>query len=327
MIRVHTLIVTCLLAMNSIAAAQGPVEAVPQATAATREQREAAEEVIREYFPDLDKDVLAGWVDVYADLSSQELAQLMQQKSMLPLTEGASTFLSGYTAELQLPGGVKSQQDFFSVAKTILRNNILHAETPGYRRRMVKTMVAVPSAGADPTVIELAKPVFDFTPAGRFVTQNPLHVSLADKRGFGTMFRLEPGCVLTRCGRFERLEDGRLGLKVGQQSLVLYGDIKIPAHVSNAYIDTSGLVSSVTSPSSGEKTSRVKYGQIQVAAIYNVSLLQSTNGVFFKVPVEEIDRAVKMISKVSLVSRSLEQSNVDVAKEMDRLERIKFLDR
>lgn len=318
MFRTTNLVALCCLAVSSIAAAQDTV-------VVSQKQREAVEQAVRRHFPDLDDDVLAGWVDAYADLSPQELEQLLLQKSLVPTADGAASFLSEYTVELP-SAGTASQQSYFKAARTILRHNILHAETPGYRRRTVNTMVTEPSAGGDSASIALTTPSFDFTPANRTVSQSPLHVALADKYSYGTMFRLEPGCILTRFGRFERLEDGRLGLKVGTQSLALYGDITIPADGANVYIDTTGLVTSVVGGDNGEKSTRLEYGRIPVAAVYDMSVLQSNNGVFFKVPVEEIGRSVTMASKISLTIRALENSNVDVEKERSRLKRIELLD-
>ncbi len=326
MVRVANLIAMSFVFLNSIAAAQELTTTDSQIAEVTQQQRQAAEQTIRKYFPELDDDVLAGWVDAYADLPAQELKQLLLQKSLLPSAGTASTFLSDYTAELPSLS-TASQQKYFVAAKTILRNNILHAETLGYRRRKLVTMVTELSAAGDAAAIAITTPDFDFTPAKRSVSPNPLHVALADKVGFGRMFRLEPGGILTRCGRFERLTDGRLGLKIGEQSLALYGDIKIPADVPKIDIDTAGLVTSVTSPAKGKQRTRVEYGQIQVAAIHQMSVLHSHNGVFFQVRPEDMERFVTMTSQVSLISRSLETSNVDVDQEINRLKRIERLER
>jgi flagellar basal body rod protein FlgG len=325
MIRFFLLLVVSICALGSPVVAQEVVEATASAKV-DQAQRTAVEKLILRHFPDLDKDVLAGWADSYAELPLADLQQLLAQKAMLPRFDAVGTFLDGHAAELDAPD-VASQKLYLSAIRTILRHNILHAETPGHRRQLVTTMVPELSAGIDGSNIQLAPAAFDFTAAAATPSGHRLHVALSDRSADRTMFRLEPGCILTRCGRFQRLADGRIGIKLGTQSLALYGDITIPEGITDAYIDTTGLVSHVTTPANKEKRVRVEFGQIQVAVIDDVTLLQSHNGVFFELPLDKIDEQVHMTTKMSLASRALEQSNVKVEQEIDRMKRVDFLSR
>ena len=152
-----------------------------------------------------------------------------------------------------------------------------------------------------------------------------MHVAVALKHDRHAMFRLEPGCVLTRCGAFQRLADGRLGLHIGGDAFSVSGDIIIPKNATGLRISKTGEVTHQVASGKGGESSRKSLGHIQMAVVDDLSRLQSSNGVFFTLRDESQTDRLKMTMSVELKSESLELSNVDPDKEMDALHRFEML--
>lgn len=315
--------------LNVVFAAFSPTEtSLDGAVAApsdAEDRRKVVKDFIRARFPDLDNDVLAGWVDSYIDVPLKELGGVLEQRSNLPQLN-----FSGLDALAEFPTDAEEQAHgqarLLDEMRSIVRTNILHIPTPGYRRRILRTQLKGLDSAVDASAVQLTPGLFDFSAGLPFSSDRPLHVAITNNRQHHVMFRLEPGCVLTRCGAFERLEDGRIGLTVGKQSLALYGAIRVPEDAVNLKISDSGLVTHRGDSAGSEATSSdVKLGQIKVAVVDDMSLLQSNNGVFFSLDSEMIDRHVRMSSKVSLRIGSLERANVVLEKEIGKLKQVDLL--
>lgn len=306
------------IVLTAFAQATAEVDGEPNESPSAPERRMAVEDMIRSRFPKLDSDELAGWVDSYVDIPLGELRELLDQKAMLSPTSPSRSAVFAEVAEL-LDSHANSQSDFYTQAKKIVKSNLLHVTTPGYRRQRILTQLRGIDAKVDVSSIQLMAPSFDYSPAALVQSESPLHVAMVLNRDRHAMFRLEPGCVLTRCGAFERLDDGRLGLKIGERSLALFGDIKIPEDALDVRIDRTGRI---THRTDGNKNARELLGQIQAAIIDDLSLLRSSNGVFFSLAPELIDRHVRMSPKIEFDSPALELSNVDPVEEAETLARI-----
>ena len=310
--------------MTAFAELDTDVDGAPVSETHSAEHRTAVEAAIVNRFPGLSNDVVAGWVDGYADLSLDELGLLLEQKQRLPeFVPGGRCFSNLPTASEPPP--VIAQNGIFETARMTVRNNLLHLDTPGHRRQQLLTTLDGLDARVEPSSIRLSAPSFDFS-SGRTITSgSPLHLAIIDNPQ--AMFRLEPGCVLTRRGNFERLEDGRLGLRYGSETLALYGDIQIPSAARQLRIETNGLVTCRSDAADNEARRRTEIGRIQVAVIEDMSLLQSHNGVFFTLPAEEMEHQVIMTAAVPLKLNAVELSNTKSDAELKALERLEKLQR
>ena len=139
------------------------------------------------------------------------------------------------------------------------------------------------------------------------------------------MFRLEPGCVLTRCGTFKRLDDGRLGMQVGDKSLALFGDIKIPENALGLYVRETCELTYRVGAESDSNPLRKPVGKIQVAVVDDLSQLRSSNGVFFTLPSDLQEACVTMTTNIGLKSGKIELSNVDPDEALKVLARLEKL--
>ncbi|MEQ9407828.1 MAG: hypothetical protein RIK87_08870 [Fuerstiella sp.] len=259
---------------------------------------------IRRYFPDLDPATLQGWVETYRGMSVRDLEDLLREKQLMPSILPAGRYLSESTTDVDVLFS-EHQATAVSVLKTATRrvqDNLLHLTTAGYRRLIVRT--ALTSAGPQVSVsdITLASARRDFTPGQVIISDNPLHLAIDGHSEL--MFRLEPGCLLTRCGEFERMGDGRLGLRTDAGEYFLSGDIEVPADIRRVTVTAAG---EVQIPGANERPETV--GRIQLAVVPDHSLLETSNGVFFRIPQEQQAR-LKMVGTEALVSGALEHANV-----------------
>ncbi|GAB5443798.1 MAG: hypothetical protein Fues2KO_41470 [Fuerstiella sp.] len=278
---------------------------------------EKVREVIREVFPDLPEPVLAGWVDTYRDLSLQELRQLLQQRKelggLIP------------TDRIQLPefNPKRSQaasSDSLSSLERLAVQNLQNQLTDGYRCRKLKTVLASP----DPTEVsepQATEAEWDLTPGRSYSTGRLYDLTLpAEGR---LMFRLEPGPVFTRFGRFERLADGSLGIQLDSgRSLRLHGSFRIPEETVEVTIADGELTIERRDDAASPKQT------FHVAEVVRPSRLKSKNGVYFHID-GDVDQSVRMVP-ATITSRALEQSNVDVAEQellLKNLESIRYFSR
>lgn len=290
----------------------------------SKEQRTATRNLIQKRFPDLDKDELAGWVDAYVDMPLNELDVLLEQKRLLPRISPAGSGLFAEIDDLLAPS-TSNQTSFFAKAQSIARNNLIHLTTPGHRREKIQTQLDNIHADGDAASTRIVSSVFDFTPGSTVPSDNPMHVAVALKDDRRAMFRLEPGCVLTRCGAFQRLADGKLGLRIGDDAFSASGNIIIPENALELRISKTGEVTHQVASGKDGEAFRKQIGRIQMAVVDDLSRLRSSNGVFFTLPEELRKEHLKMTTKVALRPKSLELSNVDLVKETTALHRFEML--
>lgn len=285
----------------------------PGATDGTADD-DKVREIIREVFPDLPEPVLDGWVDAYRDLPSQELRQLLLQRKEL----GGLVV----TDRMQLPDFHPEQSrnsvtDSLSSLKHLAVQNLQNQLTDGYRCRRLRTVLATP----DPTAVsppQTSGIEWDWTPGRSYSTERLYDLALPlDGR---LMFRLEPGPVFTRYGRFERLADGSLGIQLDSgRSLRLHGSFRIPEETVELMIADGELTIERQDDAASPKQT------FHVAEVVRPGSLKSKNGVYFHID-GDVDQSVRMVP-ATIRSRALEQSNVDVAEQellLKNLESIRF---
>lgn len=270
--------------------------------------------LIRQVFPDLPEAMLDGWVESYRDLPPEELKQLLQQRRALQdLLPSGALMSPAFSPELPSEPEHTVLRSLRSTAARNLRN----ALTDGYRRRLLRTQpVDVNSAAVQLQVVESG--VWDLRPAPRYPTDRLFDLALPQEHRL--MFRLEPGPVFTRYGRFERLPDGSLGLKTSSgRTLRLAGGVRIPRDTVELTVHSGELS---IERESGQASPKQPFS---VAEIIQPRLLQSENGVYFTLP-DESSAAVRMVP-ATVISRWLEKSNVDVEQESKLLQQLEQISR
>jgi flagellar basal body rod protein FlgG len=241
----------------------GPSPAGPEATTAAIIHR----------FPDLPPKVLAGWVDAYQDMPVAELERLLDHKRLLPDMMPASSFFSEQTESTVPDIGSVDNRNAIDCAIRHLQHNLRHATTPGFRRTVVSTTTPAVSAGSGANAVHL-RTDFDLTPGPLQKSGSPLHLAIVDQPQL--WFRLQPDHLLTRCGQFVRLDDGRLGISDEKTLFPLYGDVKIPSVYRELSVNSDGAVTYLNEQ--GEQKSA---GRLQLAEITDPTSLTSANGVYF----------------------------------------------
>ncbi|MCA9084165.1 MAG: hypothetical protein KDA81_08925 [Planctomycetaceae bacterium] len=317
--------------------------------------RDAVLRVIRTVFPDLPTDVAAGWSESYRSvpldeltallLQKKELASLMPVSSMLlpPEDSERSANLSSDVSSLNYPAGqsdlkpvtfqevqVAAEVDTnrvqpssfghngpagsLSTAFAMLRTDIVHVFTCGYRRHTPRSfsMDVYPSESSK---LE-SSPVVDLSTASVKPSDSGLHLAIDGQPDL--MFRLEPGCLLTRCGRFQRLDDGKLGIRLGDRQLHVFGEIQIPSAVTEIYVQSDGAVIA----GSGERAEPC-LGQLQLARV-TPRILQESQGIYFTA-VAEPD-SIRMVPAKGIVAGALEGSNVNAKELLTQIQLLRHLE-
>ncbi|MEZ6121610.1 MAG: hypothetical protein R3C49_00385 [Planctomycetaceae bacterium] len=315
----------CALMMLFIGETAGaqPPDAAANATAQEAARREKVAGQIRRYFPDLDENVLAGWVDSYSELSEAELDAILKERREM------QSLLSGNGPKKPLPEAMSlpdlfdpramSSGGFLSAREAVIRRNLLNAETAGFRRRVVVARADSSAEGeGDPELIDVG---FDWKPGAGQPTGQPLHLKIDD--ALNRFFRLEPGCLLTRCGLFERLDNGLMGQRRGDRQFVLSGEIALPDDVSRVEISSTGIVRVRTAKETPSESIQSDV-RISLAVVNDLSQLTSTNGVDFHLPSGKSD-LLSMKPAEHLHAQWLELSNVDIQAETAAGTRLKLI--
>lgn len=294
------------------------VDAICQTKIATDQQNDSDDQQQRtrkqilKFFPDLDEDTVDGWVDSYSSLTEAELTQLLQQRQMLG-ADGSN--LSGLKFDLPtfqldqpvppltsttLPTAPSPVQRAMGIVKA----NLLGLRVAGHRERSFHFTHA---DGVNEQLGTLKLHESWKLMAGiKHRTRRSLDIAILNNEAM--MFRLEPGCVLTRSGHFVRLPDGRLGQKVAGRQLAISPEIIVPESAMSYRIHRDGsLVSTAKSPN------EQLFGQISAVHIIDAQHLKSTNGVYFTVAEELRATAFQSAQKLSIASGVIELSNADAA--------------
>jgi len=288
------------------------------------DHRKAIEAAINRYYPDLDADTRTGWLEAYSEMNVRDVETLLAEKKQMPEIAPLGSYLkSDFLSPAARVREVPFNAPLIQRMSEITRRNLLNVDTVGYRRQRSHTQLTGLSSGTAAERIEFSPVSYDFS-QGRFATSgNPLHFRIPAHGA--AMFRLEPGCVLTRCGRFELMNDGRIGVKSGDQSLALYGDLRVPENAVNVKLNDKGKLTCVLPAEGDEQPTVHEIGRIQIAIVSDTSQLKSQNGVYFSVANGAIEQHVTMSDSVPILQHVLELSNVDVETEYERLDRIERL--
>ena len=272
------------------------------------------------HFPDLPTHVKSGWVDTYCGMPLDELNILLDQKKLMPsILQVSNSFLQP-GADINIEPAERIPQTPIHHLRSTVINNLQNAATVGYRRRLTNTSLAVPMPETSSDRITNSTAAFDFTQGAISVSNNSLHVAI--QHDPFAMFRLEPGCVLTRNGQFERLDDGRLGVQGDSVSLGLFGVDVIPAEAVNVAIAEDGTVTFM------HEDVVKSAGKISLVRVTAPESLFSQNGVYFTLTADVGSEQLQATDNASLVSNSFEESNVIIEREwqlLDHFERLEAL--
>lgn len=291
-------------------------------------RRSSVRAAILRRFPDLNANVLAGWVDAYVDVPAAELEVLLEQRQQLPQIAPLHRLMTPFDAQPSSPLEIlASKTQSVSTAaemRNLLKQNLLHLKTPGHRRRVVRTELNELTAEATASSVRLSAPEFDFSDGAIAPSRDPLHVAILQPPA--AMFLLHSATnpemrLLTRNGRFQRLKDGQLGLKSGSTSLVFGDQVRVPEGVAHVQITANGQLT--WQNAAGETVSG---GRISLAMVHDLSCLQSQNGVYFRLPADAAAGAVTMTSDVKLQPQAVELSNTEPEVEHRMLEYLQTLE-
>lgn len=270
-------------------------------------------QAIVEEFPNLDEATLDGWVAGYAGTPLEILQPLLQQKKLMPSIVPSPSF-----SEPGLGLGESQKQSTTNPGAefcSLCRKNLDNAFTIGYRRQtQLARLTGVTSANSEQ--LELLRN-FDFTPGSVHQSSSALHAAIEGNPNL--FFQLSPGNILTRCGAFERLEDGRIGVLHGEDKLALSGTSKIPYEATNIVVISDGTITY----SDVERESQ-SGGRIVLVEVKDLSSLSSSNGVYFTADASSEAQAGST-EQTCIVSPALESSNVNSDVEWKHFEHFKRL--
>ena len=273
------------------------------------ERRGVVSERIEAHFPQLPEHVRRGWVGTYVDMPLDELDSLLQQKKLMPSILPLTSFMSGsadhdYSSDIEIFSTRQTASDTFAVARATILDNLRNALTAGYRRQHAVMVASTLESTSESRKLSSSVASFDMT-VGKIQRSND-NLHLAIEGDPNAMFRLEPGCMLTRCGRFKRLSDGHIGMTVGDQDLALSGLAVVPDEAVRINVLSDGTVQY----SLGNVVHIA--GKIELFNVNSLSELSSQNGVYFSVSSDQADRVLTIAENATLISRAFEGSNVDI---------------
>lgn len=271
-------------------------------------------QAIVEEFPDIDQATLDGWVAGYAGTPLEVLQPLLQQKKLMPSIVPSRSFseLDGFSGTAQTQSANNHSNAFCDLCKKNLDNTF----TIGYRRQtQFARLVEITSAASDD--LELLSN-FDFNPGQLQTSNSVLHLAIDGNPNL--FFQLTPGNILTRCGAFERLDDGRVGVLYKQEKLVLSGTSELPLEATNVAVSADGKITY-----NDVERELQSAGQITLVEVKDLSRLASQNGVYFTTA-DVITNEVADGTEISCITAgALELSNVDSDAEWKYLEHFQRL--
>ncbi|MEP3481890.1 MAG: hypothetical protein ABJZ55_21785 [Fuerstiella sp.] len=299
------------------AVCQTKIETSQQQDSKTQHQR--TRKLILKFFPDLDKDTVDGWVDSYSSMTEAELTQLLQQRQILG-ADGSNfsgmkldlpTFHLDHTTKPQSSATPPATGSPVQRAIKIVKANLFGLRVAGHRGR---TFYFTHADHVNEQLGTLAlHESWQLMPGIKHRTRRNLDIAILNQEDL--MFRLEPGCLLTRSGHFVRLPDGRLGQKVAGKNLAISPEVVVPESAMSYRIQSDGSIVS-TAESSNEQ----RLGQISVVRITNRQHLKSTNGVYFTVTEGMQPIAFQSTEKLTVATGVLELSNVDASAQQNLLD-------
>lgn len=297
-----------------------PLEPTALLQTVTAASPEETKRIITEYFPAIDEPTLAGWMESYAGMSSEDLHGVLQQRALLG--DQLSTLNLSSPA---LSSPALSSQDLATLPPTVppppvvpaeplssqvirtAQDNLRHLMTVGYRRTVVRTEVASISADASRQDARVAFQ-FDLAEGQRQTSRSPLHVAIAS--GEDCMFVLEPDNLLTRNGQFQLAADGRIGLQSGATFVAVRGPSIVPPGATHVRIAEDATVH--YQDLEGEAATA---GTLSVVRIHAPLSLRSANGVYFQMAGDAGGQGgepqLSEVEKPQLHLQTVELSNVN----------------
>lgn len=274
--------------------------------AASSDDRTAIQKRILQVFPDADAATVDAWAETFQGMSAIEISDILEQKKLL-----SGSLDSIFTPGLQAPKSSVRQEAEKSdrdEERAATRQNLRHAWTVGYRRRLV-----LPGAGEDvsPEAVTVGLDFIDFSPGRRVKSPQPLHVAFADHAL--QMFLLQDGS-LTRRGDFSIQPNGRLGLAAAGGIRELSNSPVVTDRTRSVRVLENGEFQQA-----GEQDSWVTVGRLPVAEVLRPELLITRDGVHFEATAPHAWRELSA-GEIRLLSGTLELSNVDPAEELQRLD-------
>ncbi len=198
--------------------------------------------------------------------------------------------------------------------ETIHLHNVANAESVGFKRLRPSPLEATQNSGVDGVTVERIESQGLLLTTGR-----PFDLAV---EGAG-YFQVRGGdsIALTRRGSFTLTMAGELALKVGESMWSMYPSISIPPEATNVQVLENGTVVGLL-PGENEIT----LGQIELVRICDASTLESAGGGLLAVP----ELAGRVIGGLpgdnglgTIHQNCLERSNVDLAAEIESLERLR----
>lgn len=274
---------------------------VSSSTVLESDQVLQARGIIRTYFPTLDDATVDGWAESYASLPIDDLRALLEQKQQLPDILPASSLPK---FELELPEKTSVQQ--FARNIEVCLRNLCNADTIGFR---AERQFAILSASLQSSTATVRDP----RQGQQIATGNAFDLAIDEQ---DRMFVLHPGPVFTRCGRFQRLTDGSIGIIRDEQELFLDGTKGIPKDATEISVASDGTIHI------GDESEESALEKVRLAVVPTLQGLHTTDGVFFTL---NSDVEPPMTDNASIRSGYLELSNVKRSEEWSRLKHYRNL--
>lgn len=285
-----------------------------QDTTADSPKKQKTRQLIQKYFPNLDQDSLNGWVDAYSSMPQAELIGLLQQRKLLEGNSGTPPAMKLNLPKFDLSSSAaqsesaleNASQSPLQAAANIIRTNLRSSLTIGYRSQTV----AFQSSGSENqsgSSVTLCRR-WNLRAGIRRETHRKLDLAITNNDA--SMFRLEPGCVLTRAGHFQRLPDGTLGQMVNGKPLSLFPTVMVPEPTIPFDIAPDGRIET-----QGHDDSNQQVMMISAFRVRDAGALKSDDGVYFRVPEAGRNAVIHRDLSTRVLSGNLELSNVNFSDE------------
>lgn len=280
--------------------------------------RAAIRNLIRQHFPDANKNVADVWIETYSDMSLDDVTFILEQKRHTSGEIGAEFSMPFLSHPVQ-PDPLPSEPDqAINVAIRMVEANLRSAYSLGFRRTVV-----LPDAIADLESWTRDKPrsvpmtsFRSFQSGTRISSPIATHVALTEENS--TMFCLE-GNRLTRRGDFQLLADRRLGIVTSREEIAAVESTPLPDGATDVQILQNGTIQFRNAVGDTSEA-----GRIAVCRVTNQADLQSIDGIFF-IGADTGNITTHEDPSDFLLMKTLEQSNVDRSYENSLLEYLKSL--
>lgn len=223
-------------------------------------------QIIREYLPNADEDVVDIWALEYATASADELRFILQQKQALALPTLKVTPQPVADVTIAPRNAVQESRHLFQ--EQLMQSNLLNLRTVGFRRRDILEL----PADVRP-MVQRSFLCFDSGPL--VTTAQPLHVAIVDEPNL--FFQLSSD-RFTRCGMFRVLASGRIGFETSE-GVFTVSEAAVTSAQASIQADGSIVCHTDTGVPNVIDT-------MQLARISNPQALTSEDGVLFRLTKE-----------------------------------------